>query len=231
MSVATQAPAVPQQATSLPGRQSIVLYGIDWESYEKFLEAVGERRIFLTYDRGKLEIMAPLWNHEWWKRRVGYLLPVLGHELKIKVQGGGSTTFRRRDLERGLEPDECFYIQHAVQMAGQRQLDLARDPPPDLALEIEITTSALDRMGIYAALGVPEVWRYDGNVLHVHQLQPDGEYAERSTSANFPTLPLAAFVDFLNQTQNVTDDEILEVFRDWVQKNVPLSVPETGNGS
>ena len=71
----------------------------------------------------------------------------------------------------------------------------------------------------------------DGEALHVHQLQPDGQYAESSTSANFPTLPLAAFVDFLNQTQNVTDDEILEVIRDWVQKNVPLSVPGTGDGS
>ena len=87
MSVATQAPAVPLQAAPLPGRQSMVLYGIDWRSYEKFLDAVGERRIFLTYDRGKLEIMAPLWNHEWWKRRVGYLLPVLGHELENQNPG------------------------------------------------------------------------------------------------------------------------------------------------
>ena len=123
MSVAAQAPEVPLQGTPLtrPAERRSARDRLG------FLQEVpgggrGIGRIFLTYDRGDLEIMAPLWNHEWWKRRVGYLLPVLGHELKIKVQGGGSTTFRRRDLERGLEPDECFYIQHAVQMAGQREI-------------------------------------------------------------------------------------------------------------
>ena len=140
MSVATQAPEVPLQGTPLPGRQSIVLYGIDWESYKKFLDAVGERRIFLTYDRGKLEIMAPLWNHEWWKRRVGYLLPVLGHELRSRYREADRQLSGGETWNAGLSPMNAFIYSTQSKWRVREKLDLAREPPPDLALEVEMTT-------------------------------------------------------------------------------------------
>ncbi len=202
-----------------PG-QGLVFDGIDWESYEKFLDTVGERRIFLTYDRGRLEIMAPLYDHEWWKSRIGFLLVLLGHELNLDVQPGGSTTLRRQDLQRGLEADDCLYIRHAAQVLGPRRLDLTRDPPPDLALEVEMTRSALDRMGIYAALKVPEVWRCDGNTITAHRLRADGEYEQTTQSVNFPALPLGEFLGFLHQTQGLSQTGVIGPFLEWVRQHV-----------
>jgi Uma2 family endonuclease len=201
-----------------PGEQRLLLHAVDWRTYEKFLDAVGERPLRLTYDRGNLEIMAPSWNHEWWKRRFGFVLPLLGAELNIEVQGGGSTTFRREDLERGLEPDECFYVgEHALQMIGLRNLDLTRDPPPDLAVEVEISPAALDRPGIYAALGVPELWRFDGAALRVYRLGADNAYSECQSSVAFPSLPLAEFVRFLQETEGLTDARLVRPFQEWVR--------------
>lgn len=232
MSVVTQAPAVPQQGPSLPGRQSVVLHGIDWESYEKFLEAVENRRIFLTYDRGDLEIMAPFFDHECWKHRVRLLLPFLCGEIGLEIQTIGMVTLRRQDLARGLEPDQGFYIKHAKKMAGLRKyLDLGKDPPPDLVLEVEGTRSALDRMSVYAALGVPEVWRFDGRAITIHNLRPDGPYEETSQSLSFPTLPMGDFAQFIQETEDLGEVALITAFLDWARLHLPLLVPGTGNGS
>src|SRR5437764_2361945 len=119
-SVAESVQARPEQdGVTVPGGQHVVLPGIDWESYEKFLEAVGGRRIRLTYDRGRLEITAPLWNHEWWKVRFRFLLLALALELRQDIQSAGSPTIRREDVGRGLEPDECFYLGQAQPCLGQ----------------------------------------------------------------------------------------------------------------
>src|SRR5262249_39757519 len=112
--------------------QRLLLHGIDWRSSEKFLEAVGDPPMRLTFDRGTLEIMAPSWDHEWWKSRVSTVVLVLSQEFEFDMQPGGSTTFRREDLARGLEPDECFYLNNAHRVAKLHVIDLRRDPPPDL---------------------------------------------------------------------------------------------------
>ena len=207
--------------------QRLLLHGVDWRSYEKFLDAVGNRPLRLTYDRGNLEIVAPSWNHEWWKRRIGFVIPLLGGSLGIEVQGGGSTTFRREDVERGLEPDECFYVgAHAGQMSGpDREIDLRSDPPLDLAIEVDITRSSLDREGIYAALGVPELWRFDGESLQASRLGPGRTYVPSEQSLAFPPLPLAEFLRFLQETQELTETELLRAVPDWVRQHALPSPP------
>lgn len=203
------------------GEQRLLLHAVDWKTYEKFLDAVGDRPLRLTYDRGNLEFMAPSWHHEWWKSRFGFVLRLLGAELNLKVQGGGSTTFRREELDRGLEPDDCFYFgEHTVQMRGPRQLDLSRDPPPDLAIEVEISPSALDRPGVYAALGVPELWRFDGDTLRVFRLGTGGVYEPCEHSLAFPSLPLGAFLGFLCRTQELDEASLLRPFQEWVRAHV-----------
>jgi Uma2 family endonuclease len=213
------APAQTPPAPPPPGER-VVLHGRSWESYAHVLEAVAGQRVFVTYDRGRLEIMAPLWNHEWWKTRASIGVRTLCRVLKLPLQSGGSTTFRREDLERGLEPDDCFYIRNAHRMTGLRIVDLRRDPPPDLALEIEGTRSALDRMGIYAGLGVPEVWRYDGEEFHVHLLGAGGRYEESDHSLSFPALPLAEFAQLIDTTQGKDDLEVEDAFQEWVRQHV-----------
>jgi Uma2 family endonuclease len=200
--------------------RGIVLHAVAWDRYEQILTALGECHVRLTYDRGTLELMAPLYNHEWLKRRLMVLIFALGKELNIPVQGAGSTTLRRQDVQRGLEPDEGFYIRHAPQMTGMRELDLTRDPPPDLAVEIDWTGSSVDRMGIYAALGVPEVWRYEGGAIAVHELTPEGRYALRQQSLSFPDLPLAEVMPLFEESQLLNEIDALDHFRAWVRRRL-----------
>ena len=165
----------------------------------------GQRRgVRLTYDRGTLEFMTLSLEHERWGRFFNLLILALTLELGLPLQGGGSTTFRRRRKERGLEADECYWIANESLIRGKTKIDLRHDPPPDLTVEIDVTRSVLNRMNIYSALGVPEVWRYDTRTLSFHVLGPDGAYSTVSQSLAMPQvrsaelaplLPLAGTMD------------------------------------
>jgi Uma2 family endonuclease len=230
MTVAEQLEAPPVQAQPARVENRVVLYGIDWPSYTKFLEAVGHRRIRLTYDRGTLEIMTVSGTHDWWKGRFGFALKLLGRLVKLEVQGYGHTTLRRQDLDRGLEPDEGFYIR-TTEVRGPREIDLNRDPPPDLGIEINISYSSLNRMAIYAALKILEVWRFDGENLRAYRLRTDGTYEECARSSTFPILPLAEFVRFLQETDKLSDSAFIDAFEAWVHNNVLTRQQEPGNGA
>jgi Uma2 family endonuclease len=200
--------------------QRFLLTDVSWDFYEHLLDELGDRRVRVTFDRGALELMAPTYRHENYARTLGKLVGVLCEELNLPVKDGGSTTFRREDLERGLEPDDCFYIHNVRKILGKDEIDLTIDPPPDLAIEIDVTRSSLDRMGIYAALRVPEVWRFDGQTLQVWCLRPDGEYEERERSPTFPALALRRVVEFLGQAIELDDVALIRKFRAWVRKQV-----------
>jgi Uma2 family endonuclease len=210
----------PQTAKPEPA-QRFVLYGVGWEGYEKILEVIGGRHIRVTYDRGDLELMSPLPPHEVYKKFFGRLLDALADELDIRILGYGSTTFRRQDLDRGLEPDECFYLSSAARIRDWRMIDLTIDPPPDLAIEIEITASCLDRMGVYAGLGVPELWRFDGTTLEVYLLGAGGEYRPAPGSRALPFLPVDEVVPLLHRTVELGDDrQVVRSLRAWVRERV-----------
>jgi Uma2 family endonuclease len=202
---------------AIPTEQRLRLCCIPWEAYVAFTEMLGDRPIRVTYDRGEMEVMSPSNRHENRKRLLGRLIEELTMELDIDIASGGSTTFCREDLERGLEPDECYWIEHEPIVRGREDIDLEKDPPPDLALEIEISRSALDRMSIYAALGVPEVWRWDGKKLTVHVRTTRGTYRKSDRSKAFPFLPVTEFVGFLERT-NLSETQLLRSFRAWVRK-------------
>ena len=145
--------------------QHAVLYDVDWAFYNELLRRAENRNVRLTYDNGTLEIMSPLAEHESWKKRLASLIEVHAMELRLPMRRLGSTTYRRENLQKGLEPDECYYIQHVAQVKNKRRIDLDRDPPPDLVIEIELTSSTLAKAPIYASLGVPELWRFNGRQL------------------------------------------------------------------
>src|ERR1700674_3812031 len=131
-----------------------------WPTYSRLLRIFAERPgMRLTYDRGELEIMSPLLQHDDGSWFLGDMVFILTEELGLPLKRGGSTTMRRRKRKKGIEADTCYWIANAHRMAGRLRLDLRTDPPPDLAIEVDVTRSSLDRMDIYAALKVPEVWR------------------------------------------------------------------------
>jgi Uma2 family endonuclease len=193
---------------------------VPWSAYRKFCEALDGQRIRLTYDRGEMELMTVSPEHERGKSRLRLLLLVLCEELDIGLAGYGSMTCNREDVERGFEPDECYYVAQEALMRGRHEIDLGVDPPPDLALEVEISRSILDRLGICAALGIPELWRYDGRTLRFCLLQPDGTYAEQERGRAFPFLRAEGLADFLTQNDGLNDTQLLRAFRAWVRDRV-----------
>ena len=200
--------------------QCLRLSGIDWQTYSRLLHAFAERpAIRLTYDRGELEIMTPLLEHDDDARFLGRLVLVMTEELRLSLKAGGSTTLRRRLKPRGIEADDCFWITNAHLMAGRRKLDLRRDPPPDLAIEVEVTHSSLDRLGIYAALRVPEVWRLEGDTLTFHILGEDGSYTVAVRSRAFPQIAPTDLVGLQQGRQAGDENEVIRQFRDWIRRH------------
>ena len=201
-------------------QQRFVMRNVDWPRYRAFADAVGESHVRLTYDRGKLEFMTLSHGHERCSNLLGQFVEVLTDELDMPRQSGQSTTFGREDLERAVEPDQCYYITNEPLVREKDELDLTVDPPPDLAIEVEITRSAINRMAIYAALAVPEVWRFNGEALRVYNLDPEGKYVEVERSRYFPFLSLAAVAGFLQRRTQMDETSLVRSFRQWVREQI-----------
>ncbi len=202
-----------------PREQQFVFYEVDWKFYDLVLGRLADRPVFVTYDRGSLEIMSPSEKHESFTKLIGRMIEAATEEWNIPVYGCRSTTFRREDLDRGLEPDECYYIQNEALVRTVEEIDLTRDPPPDLAIEVEISRRLLDREGIYAALGVPELWRYDGKRLRVFLLGVQGRYGPSAGSRALPRLPTAEVERFLHLRKTTDDTSLIRAFRAWCREN------------
>ena len=212
-------------------RQRFVLHCVSWQEYGKFLEAIGENHVRVTYDRGSIELMSPQPIHEVYKMLFGALFTVLMEELDIPMKALGSTTFRREEAQAGLEPDQCYYFASAFRVRSWWTFDLAIDPPPDVAIEVDNTSSSLDRMHVYAGLRIPEVWRFDGERLEVHRLQPDGNYEIVPRSVELPFVPLDEIPALLHRSMECQEDRaLLRGLRDWVRTRVaPLRDASAGD--
>src|SRR4030095_4254503 len=154
---------------NLPAGARLCADDVSWEEYENLLADLGESysvRIF--YDRGRMEIMAPGSAHERPKSSINRLITALGDELDIDVESLGSTTLKVELKAKGAGPDDCFYVQNASLIIGKQDLDLMHDPPPDIVIEIDRTSTSLDKFAIYAALGVPEIWRVTGRKVQFY---------------------------------------------------------------
>ena len=160
--------------------------------------------------------------HEFWKKMLSFLVELYAMETGGRMSGLGNWTIAREDLDRGFEPDECFYIQNIdIAVKRKHRLDLATDPPPDLAIEIEVSRSVLPRLPVMDAFKVPEVWRFDGDALTCLVLQPNGTYQPAATSVAFPALPLAELVRFVKSAEGTDQISVARQFRDWVQAGMP----------
>ena len=208
-------------ATLIPSQSSgILLKNISWKTYESLLnELTQQGKIRLTYDRGNLEIMTPSAPHEKSGELLGNFVEVLTDELNVDICSLGSLTCKRQDLARGLEPDKCYYIQNEDVVWNKEQIDLNEDPPPDLAIEIDITRSSIDRLELYASLGVPEVWRYDAKRLIIYQLEGN-EYEESEVSPTFPFLLKSEMLRFWELKKTTEEKALLRLFREWVRSKI-----------
>lgn|ERR1041384_8733517 len=201
--------------------QRVVLYDVSWVTYELLLaDHLDSSSPRFTYDEGTLEIMSPSNEHEEINRNIGSLIDMVVIEWGINLRPLGSTTFKRKDLQRGFEPDSCFYIQHVQAVRGKRKIDLAVDPPPDLVIEIDITSGSIDKLPIYAALGIPEVWRYVGNRMVILALAGDS-YVEVEESRALPGLTGAIIVRFIEDIPTLDRPEWLQRIREWARDHRP----------
>jgi Uma2 family endonuclease len=213
MATATETPTILPE-----GEHRIVLRGVGWRGYQSLRKIVGDRPVRLTYDRGDVELMSPQPRHERKKSLLGQFVRILARELRLPVMPMGSTTFNSRDLDRGIEADESFYLGDLERIRDADHIDLEIDPPPDLAIEIEITRSALDRMGIYSALRVPEIWRFNGRTLRVMLRQDDGSYRQSPTSAAFPDVPVSQLARFATREGSRDENAVVDEFVAWVRE-------------
>jgi Uma2 family endonuclease len=201
------------------GEERTLLQGISWNLYENLLAEIGDDgKARLSYYRGDLEFMTPLSSHENYNRQIERAIVVLAEEQDLDYNLFGSMTIKRPDLEAGKEPDSCYYIANEPAVRGKTKLDFTQDPPPDLAIEIDITNSSIKQLSLYATLGVGEVWRYDGAVLVFYQLQSGG-YVSVDRSPTFPLLSPDRVVEFLADCQTDGINRAVKNLRDWVSVN------------
>ena len=188
------------------------------EPVRQLLKEVDNRPIRMTYNSGRLKITSPLAEYEDPKKFIGRMIEQLTLELDMPVKSLGSTTFRRKDKAKGLEPDEWYYFRDEKKMRGRKRLDMRKDPPPELVVEIDITSRSVDREPIYAALGVPEIWRHDGRqlqCLHLH----NGSYRIRKHSLAFPFLQSTDLLQFLRMLPARGETAAIKAFISWVRGN------------
>jgi Uma2 family endonuclease len=204
-----------------PGQQ-LLLKELNWQKFETILSELGESRASrLSYSNGILEIMVPLPQHEKDKEIISYMVQFLLEALNIDFEPLGSTTFKNERMNQAVEPDACFYIKNYQAVIGKNRLNLESDPPPDLVLEINITSRTyLDN---YRQLGVPELWRYTQSGLQINLLQ-EGEYIESLSSPNFPQIPIIELINqFVKQSQQVGRSEAIRNFKNWLTENIDNS--------
>jgi Uma2 family endonuclease len=207
-----------RQMVVYPGQQ-IQLQDVDWAEFEAIVAELGDRRASrIAYFDRTLELRMPLPKHEIDKELIGDMVKILLEELDVDAECFGSTTFKRKDLGVGVEPDQCFYIQNHAVMIGKHRLDLTIDPPPDLVIEVDVTSKT--GLEVYRQLGVPEVWRFENGILRISVLDR-GVYQESETSVQFPNLPIAQKVsEVVIDGQTIGRSKSLKAFRLWVRSHL-----------
>lgn len=211
---------VQSQTPQNLNQERVLLQGITWNTFEALireLESQPSKR--LTYDGGLLEIWMPLPPHESFKRWLGRIVEIMTEEMGCEIRSLSSSTWRRSDLAKGVEADECYYIQNEALVRGRMDIDLALDPPPDLAIEIDMTRVSLPRLPIYQALAVPEVWRFDGERL-VFLRWVDGEYEEIEQSVSLPLATATELMLLLHQVQEMGETTWARSVRRWIREKL-----------
>lgn len=205
----------------LPADGILILPHSNWEDFAYLAEELSARRdIRLSYYRGRMEISMPSPEHEEYVDLIQDLTRLLVRTLGLRMESRGTALLKREMSATGAQPDGCFYIQHAAQIIGKRQLDLSVDPPPDIVVEVDLSTDSLGKFSLYATLEVPELWRYDGVLFEMYHLV-GAQYQEAHTSRAFPFLTADVMTKAIEQSKQFGQDAALDEFRNWLQPHLP----------
>jgi Uma2 family endonuclease len=211
------------ESVQSPAEHRVILHNTSWVTYQSLMKERGERRVpRFAYDRGELEIMSPSTEHERIAYYAGLLVAMFAGEAGVDLYGAGSTTFDREDLERGFEPDSCFYVGNAEVVRGKPKIDLRLDPPPDLVIEVDITSPSLDKFPIYARVGVSEIWRHDGERLAIFELSGE-EYTRIAESKVLPPLTSETLSRFIEESSSLDIVTWMSRVREWVRESARQS--------
>ena len=199
--------------------QRIVMHGISWQTYQRLLDERGERAVpRMCFNQGSLELMSPSKEHEKYRRLLSRMIDDWTVECQIPISSAGATTLKREVGQRGAEADECFYIQSERLMRGRHKIDLEVDPPPDLAIEIDISSSSIEKLDVYSGLAVPEIWLFTGESLTVFELQSDGRYQTVEDSVTLPGFPVKDVADWIARAETTDETTWARAFRNWIRE-------------
>lgn len=201
-----------QAVEHLPEGARLTIHNTSWDDYERLLEALSDtRHLRVSYDRGTLEIISPLREHEKYAKLIERLVYFIAEKLDLEVESYGIATWKKVAIGRGVEADACFYVGHLGRIAEQEDIDQESVPPPDIVVEIDITGDSRRKFPIYAALGVTEIWRYDGKNLRFYE--PAGKtYREIPKSRFITGLKPAFFAEPLDQVKTKTQPDVMRAF-------------------
>jgi len=202
--------------------QRFLLYEADWQQYVQLRRSLDERgqHAFVTFDGHRIELMSPSLEHDRASELVGQLVRAIARVTRTEYISGGSTTFKRRERQRGLEPDKCFWIANHAAICGIKRIDLRIHPPPDLAIEVEVSRRLLDRKSIYARLGIPEIWVYNGKVFRMLKLNDEQQYEPAESSVAFPMVRFAGVERLLQRAGTIGELEWQVHLEKWVRKSL-----------
>lgn len=201
----------------LPADSTLTLRNVSWQEYETLLGSLGEASGFrVSYDEGTLQIVTLSSEHESYCRLLEKLVGYLSTRLRIRILSFGSSTMKKKERRKGAEPDACFYARTAPAIGSRIHLDFASDPPPDVVVEIDVVDDSVAKFPSYAALGVPEIWRYDGNTFFIYRLDR-GEYVNAESSLALPQLTAVVLTEFLNLSRQKDQYDVLLAFEEWLE--------------
>lgn len=215
--IISQAETIVEMIERMPADSVFIQHDVSWDDYEEVLAAVGETSgLRISYDEGTLQVMTLSHKHEKYSTLIERMVDRLSSFLRVKVLFYGSATMRKRKKQKGVEADACFYVQNAELVGTKEEIDFNTDPPPDVVVEIDIHHESISKFPIYAGLGVPEFWRYDGAALTIYQLK-EGEYVASEASRALPLLTANVLTEFLARSPKEDQYDILLAFEEWLK--------------
>ncbi|MCA9794465.1 MAG: Uma2 family endonuclease [Candidatus Eremiobacteraeota bacterium] len=188
---------------------------VDWDGYCKIYKAMAPNRIRITYDQGRLELMSPSPEHERIKSQLSCILEALFMAFEVDFLNGGSTTFNSQLLDKGFEPDECYWLTHLEQVADLSTYDTQTSPPPDLGIEVDVSSSSMNRAGLYAAFGVTELWRYEQDeTIRLLRLE-NGVYHPVARSLFLPRVEPTQVGEFVEMGKTLITSRLIREVQKW----------------